>query len=142
MAALYYPVINRNLIGRSVFDVFPDNPNDPEAMGAHSLEASLRRALATGEPDTMALQRYDVESPEPPHRWQHRFWSPVNVPILDAEGRVVLLAHRSEEVTGLIYDRARAQSDPNGVLESDLYNRSRELKEANEQRVRRTRTSA
>lgn len=51
------------IVGRYLFDVFPDNPNDPAATGMRNLAASLRRVLETGERDSMALQRYDVEAP-------------------------------------------------------------------------------
>ncbi len=50
------------VVGRFLFDVFPDNPHDPAATGMRNLETSLRRVLSTGERDAMALQRYDVES--------------------------------------------------------------------------------
>src|SRR4051794_18688586 len=73
------------LLGRYLFDVFPDNPNDPDSSGAHNLHASLLRVVATGERDTMALQRYDVESPERPGEWEARYWSPVNTPVLGGD---------------------------------------------------------
>ena len=120
------------LIGRYLFEVFPDNPNDPAATGARNLEASLRRVLDTGERDTMALQRYDVQSLERPGEWDERYWSPINAPILDADGRVALLVHRVEEVTELIRARGRAVGDRARVLEAELYSRSRELQEVNE----------
>ncbi|MEY9874456.1 serine phosphatase RsbU (regulator of sigma subunit) [Streptacidiphilus sp. MAP12-33] len=121
------------LIGRYLFDVFPDNPNDHAASGTRNLEASLRRVLATGERDTMALQRYDVQSTEHPGEWEERFWSPINAPVLDAEGRVVLLVHRVEEVTELIHARGRAAAGGRSqVMEAELYTRSRELQDVNE----------
>ncbi|WP_042424365.1 PP2C family protein-serine/threonine phosphatase [Streptacidiphilus anmyonensis] len=123
------------LIGRYLFEVFPDNPNDPAASGARNLEASLRRVLATGERDTMALQRYDVQSNEDADEWEERYWSPINAPVLDAEGRVVLLVHRVEEVTELIRARARGRAAVGGrsqAMEAELYTRSRELQDVNE----------
>ncbi|MFC9927791.1 PP2C family protein-serine/threonine phosphatase [Streptomyces sp. NPDC127190] len=125
-----------DLIGRYLFDVFPDNPADAGASGARNLEASLRRVLATGERDTMALQRYDVESRERPGEWEERYWSPINAPVLDTDGRVILLVHRVEEVTELLRARGRAVGDRARVLEAELYTRSRELQEVNE-RLRR-----
>jgi serine phosphatase RsbU (regulator of sigma subunit) len=120
------------VVGRYLFDVFPDNPNDGAASGMRNLAASLQRVLDTGERDAMALQRYDVEDPERPGEWQERYWSPVNAPVLDEEGKVVLLVHRVEEVTELI----RARGGPSGsrarVLEAELYTRARELQELNE----------
>lgn len=120
------------LIGRYLFEVFPDNPNDPAATGARNLEVSLRRVLAGGQRDTMALQRYDVQSLDRPDQWEQRYWSPINAPVLDASGRVALLVHRVEEVTDLIRARDRASGDRAQVLEAELYTRSRELQEANE----------
>ncbi|MFD8999639.1 PP2C family protein-serine/threonine phosphatase [Streptomyces sp. NPDC059582] len=124
------------VIGRHVFEVFPDNPNDPAATGVRNLGASLCRVLATGERDAMALQRYDVADPDRPGQWRERYWSPVNAPVFDADGKVVLLVHRVEEVTELI----RARGGPDGtrtrVLEAELYTRARELQDLNE-RLRR-----
>ncbi|MEV5358224.1 PP2C family protein-serine/threonine phosphatase [Streptomyces sp. NPDC086081] len=126
------------LVGRHVFDVFPDNPNDPAATGMRNLEASLYRVLATGERDTMALQRYDVEHADRPGEWEERYWSPVNTPVLGPDGKVVLIVHRVEEVTELFRARGRT-GGRNGrarVLEAELYTRARELQELNE-RLRR-----
>jgi PAS domain S-box-containing protein len=125
------------VIGRRLFDVFPENPNDAAATGMRNLEASLRRVLTTGERDAMALQRYDVEDPERPGHWQERYWSPCNAPVFGPDGTVVLLVHRVEEVTELI--RARGGGRTTGrarVLEAELYTRARELQELNE-RLRR-----
>lgn len=120
------------LVGRYLFDVFPDNPDDPAATGARNLEASLKRVLATGERDAMALQRYDVESQERPGEWEERYWSPVNAPVVGPDGQVVLLAHRVEEVTELIKARGRSGDGRTRVLEAELYTRARELQELNE----------
>ncbi|MCF4137299.1 SpoIIE family protein phosphatase [Streptomyces sp. Tue 6430] len=124
------------VVGRHLFEVFPDNPHDPAASGMRNLEASLRRVLATGERDAMALQRYDVESPDRPGEWEERYWSPVNAPVRDGDGSVVLLVHRVEEVTELIRARGGSSGSPAGsrdrVLEAELYTRARELQKLNE----------
>ncbi|MEV6618827.1 SpoIIE family protein phosphatase [Streptomyces sp. NPDC051051] len=120
------------VVGRHLFEVFPDNPQDPAASGMRNLEASLRRVLATGERDAMALQRYDVESPDRPGEWEERYWSPVNAPVRDGDGSVVLLVHRVEEVTELIRARGGRAGGRDRVLEAELYTRARELQELNE----------
>lgn len=120
------------LIGRYLFDAFPDNPNDSTATGARNLRASLMRVLDTGERDAMALQRYDVESPERPGNWTERYWSPVNAPVLGPDGRVVLLVHRVEEVTELITARGGPGGGRARILEAELYTRARELQDVNE----------
>ncbi|WP_432135101.1 PP2C family protein-serine/threonine phosphatase [Streptomyces sp. bgisy154] len=122
------------LLGRYIFDVFPENPNDPAAAGMRETQASMRRVLATGERDTMALLRYDIEDPERPGHWVQHFWSPVNAPVLGPDGQVVLIVHRVEEVTELIRARGGTGSDSSRarVLEAELYTRARELQEINE----------
>ncbi|GAB2851248.1 hypothetical protein GCM10027074_17400 [Streptomyces deserti] len=120
------------LVGRYLFDVFPDNPNDPAATGMRNLAASLYRVLTTGERDAMALQRYDVEDPTRPGQWQERYWSPVNAPVHGPDGKVVLIVHRVEEVTELIRARGRPGGGRDRVLEAELYTRARELQEVNE----------
>ncbi|WP_367324854.1 PP2C family protein-serine/threonine phosphatase [Streptomyces sp. HUAS ZL42] len=120
------------LIGRHLFDVFPDNPNDPAATGVRNLASSLHRVIAIGERDTMALQRYDVEDPDRPGEWEVRYWSPVNAPVFGPDGRVALVVHRVEEVTELIRARGGPRGGKARVLEAELYTRARELQEVNE----------
>ncbi|RSS58689.1 PP2C family protein-serine/threonine phosphatase [Streptomyces sp. WAC01280] len=121
------------LVGRYVFDAFPENPHDPAAAGMRETEASMLRVVATGERDTMALLRYDIEDPQRPGHWQEHFWSPVNAPVLGPDGQVVLIVHRVEEVTQLIHSRGASDGTVLvGGLEGEIYARSRELQEVNE----------
>ncbi|NNN37687.1 SpoIIE family protein phosphatase [Streptomyces sp. S3(2020)] len=121
------------LLGRYIFDVFPENPNDAAAAGMRETRESMLRTAATGERDTMALLRYDIEDPAHPGRWEEHYWSPVNAPVHGPDGQVALIVHRVEEVTELI----RAFGGPGGdrrsrVLEAELYTRARELQQVNE----------
>ncbi|GHH42062.1 serine phosphatase RsbU (regulator of sigma subunit) [Streptomyces umbrinus] len=121
------------LLGRYIFDVFPENPNEPAAAGMRETRASMLRVAATGERDTMALLRYDIEDPQRPGHWQEHYWSPVNAPVCGPDGQVVLVVHRVEEVTELIRARGGPGRDSRArVLEAELYTRSRELQEVNE----------
>ncbi|MFE2301702.1 PP2C family protein-serine/threonine phosphatase [Streptomyces sp. NPDC059445] len=125
------------LVGRYLFDVFPDRPGDPAATGMRNLKASLRRVVETGERDSMALQRYDVQSLDRPGVWQERYWSPVNSPVLREDGTVALVVHRVEEVTEFIRARGGIEEGSRSpVLEAELFTRARELHELNE-RLRR-----
>jgi serine phosphatase RsbU (regulator of sigma subunit) len=124
------------LMGRYIFDVFPEHPDEPAAAGMRETRASMLRVVATGERDTMALLRYDIEDRERPGRWLEHYWSPVNAPVLGPDGDVVLIVHRVEEVTELIHARGGPGNDRSArVLEAELY--TRELQELNE-RLRRT----
>ncbi|MFD8642723.1 PP2C family protein-serine/threonine phosphatase [Streptomyces zaomyceticus] len=121
------------LVGRYIFDAFPENPNDPAAAGMRETEASMLRVVATGERDTMALLRYDIEDAQRPGHWQEHFWSPVNAPVMGPDEQVVLIVHRVEEVTPLIRARGGLGGTTRAArLEAELYTRSRELQEVNE----------
>ena len=53
----------QELLGRDACELRPDNPSDPGAKGVGNSIASMRRVLATGEPDAMEFQKYDIEVP-------------------------------------------------------------------------------
>ncbi len=88
------------IVGRGLFEVFPDNPDDPHATGTSNLRSSLERVLATKASDTMAVQKYDIRRPESEGGgFEERFWSPVNSPVLGANGQILYIIHRVEDVT-------------------------------------------
>ncbi|WP_030613680.1 ATP-binding protein [Streptomyces fulvoviolaceus] len=131
----------RSIVGRLIFDVFPDNPEDPSADGVANLRRSLETVATSGRTDTMALQRYDIPASEE-GAFDERYWSPVNSPVLDAHGRVMYIIHRVEDVTEFVHLRrvereqhraaAEAQMRAEG-MEIDLFVRAREIREVNEQ---------
>jgi two-component system sensor kinase FixL len=88
------------IVGRDLFEVFPDNPDDPEPTGVGNLSASLKRVLTLRRPDAMAPQKYDVRRPD--GVFEERFWSPLNTPVLDASGDVCWIVHCVEDVTELM----------------------------------------
>jgi PAS domain-containing protein len=87
------------LLGRDVFDAFQDNPQDLGATGVRNSGASLRRVLATGEPDDLEFQKYDIEVEGSPGLFVKRYCSSVNAPVLGPDGRVMLIAYCAEDVT-------------------------------------------
>jgi PAS domain S-box-containing protein len=52
-----------DIIGHGVFEIFPDNPDDPKATGVRHLRASLERVLKSRVADAMAVQKYDIRRP-------------------------------------------------------------------------------
>ncbi|MCJ2021872.1 PAS domain-containing protein [Methylobacterium sp. E-065] len=95
-------------VGRRLFDLFPDDPADPAADGVRNLTASFQRVLDTKSSDTMAVQRYAVRDAQ--GRFEERWWSPVNVPVLGPDGEVALILHRVEEVTETVRLRGEAEA--------------------------------
>jgi signal transduction histidine kinase/CheY-like chemotaxis protein len=91
------------ILGRHLFDVFPDNPDDTTATGVHNLRASLDRVLATRQADAMPIQKYDIQRPhETGGGFEERHWSSVNSPVLDATSNVAYIIHRVEDVTDVV----------------------------------------
>lgn|GEM_PF-3567327 len=92
-----------DILGRGLFDVFPDNPDDPNATGTHNLKASLDRVLKNRLPDTMAVQKYDMRKPASEGgEFEERYWSPVNTPVCNEEGEILYILHSVEDVTDFI----------------------------------------
>lgn len=103
-----------DIVGRSLFEIFPDNPDDALADGVSNLYASLRTVVKTGQAHAMAIQRYDVRDPD--GQFVERHWQPVNSPIHDRDGVLIYLLHHVEDVTADVLSpsgRARASSPAN-----------------------------
>lgn len=91
------------ILGRDIFDVFPDNPDDPNATGVCNLNASLKRVLDSRAADVMAMQKYDIRRPEEQGGgFEERYWSPANSPVLRPDGEIQYIIHRVEDVTELM----------------------------------------
>jgi PAS domain-containing protein len=91
--------MNKQVVGRGLFEVFPDNPNDSAADGVSAVRRSLLKVLKTREPDAMPVIRYDVQ---PDYgAFQERYWAIINTPILDADGYVRWIINRADDVTEL-----------------------------------------
>jgi signal transduction histidine kinase len=117
--------------GKGLFELFPDNPDDPSATGAANLRASLERVLATRAADTMAVQKYDIRGPD--GTFEVKYWSPKNLPILSSSGEVLYILHRVEDVTELVRatelgDELRGRTRD---MEREVVKRSQELAAAN-----------
>jgi signal transduction histidine kinase len=91
--------VREEIVGRELFDVFPDNPNDPAATGTRNLRASLDIVLRTGAAHAMAVQKYDIRRPE--GEFEERYWKPLNTPVV-IDGVVAHIIHSVEDVTSLV----------------------------------------
>jgi hypothetical protein len=131
------------ILGRNLFDVFPDNPGDTTTTAVANTRASLDRVLQRRLPDTMAVQKHDIRRPESKGGgFEERYWSPNNSPVLGAKGEVAYIIHRVEDVTefirlkqagskqGRITETLRTRA---GEMEAEIFLRAQQVQEVNNQ---------
>ena len=115
-----------DILGRGLFEVFPDNPDDPQATGVTNLRASLDRVRRELVPDTMAIQKYDIRRPDSEGGgFEVRHWSPLNSPVLGPDGRLAWIIHRVEDVTDFV--RLKEQEHAQKQLTVELQQRTTEM---------------
>jgi PAS domain-containing protein len=89
-----------NTVGKSLFEVFPDNPNDSNAAGLADLRRSLVTVIRTRAPDVMPTLKYDIKRPASEGGgFEMRYWRVTNTPILGEDGFVRYIVNRAEDVT-------------------------------------------
>jgi PAS domain S-box-containing protein len=126
------------VIGRSIFQVF-EGPDPTHSTTLDSLRRSFHRVLATGEPDGIPVQQYNLPGP---HResgeLEERYWSLLNSPVPHNDGGIRFILLRVEDVTELVQlkrheaeqshlmnvERLRAEQ-----IQSELFLRGREIAE-------------
>jgi PAS domain S-box-containing protein len=106
------------IVGRGLFEVFPDNPHDGSATGVSDLRSSLERVLRDGAPDGMGVQKYDIPLRDGSGRFEVKYWSPVNSPVWRADGEIDFIIHRVEDVTEFILQREQATAEMARKVES------------------------
>lgn len=129
-----------DILGKNLFEVFPDNPQDNEADGVANLSGSLKFVLRNKTAHTMAVQKYDIRKPN--GEFEIRYWSPLNKPVLDENGELLYIIHRVEDVTDFMrlkdeqIQKDAVSSELEGQLremEFEIIKRSREIQQLNTQ---------
>jgi PAS domain S-box-containing protein len=107
-------VARPDFVGRHLFEIFPDNPDDPQATGVTNLRASLERVVRHRLPDAMAIQKYDI--PKSDGGFEERYWLPLNFPVLGVSGEVLWIVHRVEDVTEFVRREHAAEQTAAGQI--------------------------
>ena len=125
------------ILGRKLFDVFPDNPDKPGIKAVANLQASIDRVIQKGVPDTMSIARYDVRRPD--GVFEKRYWSCINSPMFGGDRRLKYIIHRVEEVTEFVRQKTpqagrRTELDARmEQMESEVFRSSQQVRAANQQ---------
>lgn len=92
-----------DVVGKGVFEIYPENPDAITATGPSSLRASLQNAAENMVLDHMPEVRYDV--PIASGGFELRYWSAYSSPIADRDGRLLYILHTTHDIT----DKVKAE---------------------------------
>lgn len=83
------------LIGEKLFDVFPDNPDDPHANGNDKLAADFETVLSS-KSTVSTVQRYDIPDGTEAGGFIPKVWVPEHMPVIDGDVVIGIVSHVSE----------------------------------------------
>jgi PAS domain S-box-containing protein len=130
------------IVGKHIFEAFPDNPALPDADGIQNINASLQNVLRTRKPDRMRVQRYDVPDMNNPSQFIQRYWDPSHTPVMDQEGNIMYIIQLATNVTDKITaEQAMHESqvakannaEQISILNKELLAANNELRETQQQ---------
>jgi PAS domain S-box-containing protein len=128
-----------NIIGRNVFDVFPEDQSKETFNTVSNISSFLRFVLKNKILHSVPLQRYDIRKPD--GTFEERYWISNAKPILDNTNEVLYIVLRIEDVTEYVKlknnhtAKRKLTKDLTKHLlsvETELYNNSKEIQKINE----------
>jgi len=125
------------ILGRNLFEVFPDNPDDPGTKAVANMQASIDRVLRNAASDTMAISKHDIRGPD--GAFVERYWSPINSPMFGPDRQIRYIVHRVEEVTEFVRQKSLPAGDTAELrirmekMEAEVFQSSQKVRVANQQ---------
>jgi two-component sensor histidine kinase len=107
MHAMAFRTTREALVGRGLFEVFPEPPDPVAQAFMDTIRQSLERTLASRRPDEMPVQRYAVAGPEGP---EDRYWGATQTPIADEGGRITHILSTVRDVTAEVKERQTTEA--------------------------------
>lgn len=129
---------HEKILGKNLFEVFPDNPDDPISNSTANLKRSLDYVINNKMTHVMEIQKYDVRDES--GKFIVKFWSPVNKPLLNNAGEIDYIIHQVEDVTDYfnlkneLKENAKTNhglKEDKAKLELELFKRVEEIKKIN-----------
>lgn len=121
-----------DLLGRNVFEIFPNDPTDPANLPLQMLRTSFARVLETRAADHIALMPYRMAEGAADQSRELRYWSCTHTPLLDARGEVAFILQHTVDVSALRAEVTEAGplSDRN-IERADVLSRANAVQEQN-----------
>lgn len=86
------------LVGKDIFEVFPDTSDTITPSGVSYLRQSLEVVAKEGTAHQIPMHRYDIRVGDPV-RLEARYWETKNIPIRNKQGEVELILHCVTDIT-------------------------------------------
>jgi PAS domain-containing protein len=90
------------ILGMSILEAFPENPDNPHSDGMHKLGESLQKAVSTKQAQDMGILRYDIPSGTGDGKFVERWWRCRNNPVLDEKGEVQWIVANVDDINGIM----------------------------------------
>jgi PAS domain S-box-containing protein len=89
------------LIGRPVFEVYPENDDTQRSSGKVTLIASFNKVIETKKTDTIEMLKYDIPI-EGTNRFEAKYWRVENIPIFNKSGGLLAILNQVLDITSNI----------------------------------------
>ena len=96
------------LVGNSLFEKFPANPEEGKPTGVEKLKKSFEKVIEKKSTDELSKVRYDIRKAD--GTYEKEYWKIINSPILDENGEVELIVNTANNVTDQVHKEVRFQS--------------------------------
>ena len=107
------------LVGRGVFEVFPESPTAEQ----HLLREALEKVVKKETPQSLAAYRYDIPDRTTPKQTLERYWSPSLTPVKGGDASLQAILVDVEEATDFVlrerYIHSRHAPDDQSSPRSD-----------------------
>lgn len=90
------------ILGMSILEAFPENPDNPHSDGMHKLRDSLQKVLSTKQVHDMGIRRYDILSGTGDGKFLERWWRCRNNPVLDEKGELKWIVSNVDDINGMM----------------------------------------
>ena len=88
----------KDLIGKGIFEAFPENPEDRLSSGVENLRNSLNLVIEQKELHKMPLQKYDIPI-RGTSKFKVKYFKPQNIPVKDNKDNIIHILHSVEDIT-------------------------------------------
>ncbi len=87
-----------DLIGKGIFEAFPENPDDKLSNGVQNLKNSLEQVISKKESNKMIHQKYDIPI-RGTSKFKVKYANVQNIPIKDDDNNITHILHSIEDLT-------------------------------------------